>query len=292
MLIVFFVLAHLNINFNFSSLEFWSLKILDILLLLSLFFIYNFIITKNKLTLTNSYALLFICLSFGLFYTALTDSKILISQVILALSFRRIYSLRSNQSIKEKLFDSSFLIAVSSLFFFENSYFIVLIYVALFAFLRTNWYYFIIPIVGFLVPYFLIYIFALGTDSFSYFNKITAISLSVNLDLLNNTKLLVIIDIVFLAGSFGYIRKTVKTTEFSNEFRALWSLVLAHFIMAIFLVFTGVNFTLDKALYIIFPFGIIMANYLQTIEKKGLKELLVFFFVGLTLSSIIYNFVP
>ena len=75
MLIVFFVLAHLNINFNFSSLEFWSLKILDILLLLSLFFIYNFIITKNKLTFTNSYALLFICLSFGLFYTALTDSK-------------------------------------------------------------------------------------------------------------------------------------------------------------------------------------------------------------------------
>jgi len=56
--------------------------------------------------------------------------------------------------------------------------------------------------------------------------------------------------------------------------------------------FTGVNFTLDKALYIIFPFGIIMANYLQTIEKKWLKELLVFFFVGLTLSSIIYNFVP
>jgi len=127
---------------------------------------------------------------------------------------------------------------------------------------------------------------------FSYFNKITAISLSVNLDLLNHTKFLVIIDIIFLAGSFGYIRKTVKTTEFSNEFRALWVLVLAHFIIATFLVFTGNSFGLDKALYIIFPFGIIMANYLQTIEKKWMKELVVLFFVSLTLGGIVYSFVP
>ena len=291
-LVCFFVLAQFNIDFKPFTIELLTLKLGSLLILATLFFVYRFVINRNKLTLINSYALLFICLSLGFFYTALADFKVLISQLFLALAFRRIYSLRSSLNIKEKIFDSSFLIAISSLFFFENSYFMLLVYVALFVFIRSNWYYFIIPIIGFLVPYFLIYVYSLGTDSFSYFDKITAISFSFNLGILSHIKFLVIIDILFLTGLIGYIRNTLKTTEFSNEFRALWELILAHFILATFLVFTSNSFGIEKGLYIIFPFGIIMANYLQTIGKKVLKELIVIGFLCLTLGSIIYNFVP
>jgi len=291
-LFIFYFLAHFNIEINLYSFEFWRTKLGGLFLLASLFFIYNFIITKNKLTLANSYALLFICLLLGVLYPILSLTKVLLSQLFIVLSFRRIYSLRTSNGINEKLFDSAFLIAISSFIYLENVYFIILVYTALFVFQKTNWRYFIIPIIGFLTPYFLTYIYALGFDSFSFFNKITEVSFSFNIDVLKQIPSFVYIDILFLTGCLAYILKTIRTGEFSNEFRALWSLVLAHFLIASFLIFTGVSFGLEKLIYIIFPYGIIMANYLQTIDKKWVKELVVFFFVGLTLGSVIYNFVP
>ena len=99
-LILFYIGAQLNIDLYPLSFKFWALKIAGLLLLIGLFFIYNFIITKNRLTLINSYGLLFICLGFGLFFLLLLDTKLLLAQVILAFSFRRIYSLRSNKNIK------------------------------------------------------------------------------------------------------------------------------------------------------------------------------------------------
>lgn len=291
-LFIFYILAHINIEVNLYSFQFWSTKLGGLLLLIALFFIYNFIITKNKLTLTNSYGLLFICLILGVFYPILSLPKVLIAQLFLALSFRRIYSLRTSNGINEKLFDGAFLIAISSFFYIGNAYFMILVYVALFLFKRTNWRYFIIPLVGFTLPYFLTYIYALSFDSFSFFNSITDASFSFNFGIIKQASTFLIVDILFLTGCLTYIVKTIRTTEFSNEFRALWTLVLAHFLIASFLIFTGVNFSSEKAVYIIFPYGIIMANYLQTIEKKGLKELVIFLFIGLTLGSIIYNFVP
>lgn len=291
-LIVFYVLAHFVIEINFFSLEFWSVKFGGLLLLIALFFVFNFIITKNKLSLSNSYSLFFICLSFGLFFPLLSVPKVIISQLLLALSFRRIYSLRTNTGINAKLFDSSFLIAVSSFIYFENAYFLILVFTALFVFQKTNWRFFIIPLVGFTLPYFLTYIYALGFDSFSFFNKITDVSFSFNRGIIKQPSTFLFLDILFLTGCLAYIIKTYKTTEFSNEFRALWSLVLAHFLIAVFLIFTGTIFSLEKAVYIVFPFGIIMANYIQTIKKKWVKELIVLLFVGLTIGSIIYNFMP
>ncbi len=291
-LLLFYILAHLGLDSALFSPKFLGLKLFGFLLLMSLFFVYGFIINKNRLSATNSYALLFICLSIGLFYPALVFHKILISQLFLALSFRRIYSLRSNHNIREKLFDSAFLIAVSSLFYIENAYFMLLIYIALLVFQKSYWHYFIIPLVGFLLPYFLIYIYALSFNSFSYFDKITDVTFSFNTDVIKQPSVFIYLDIIFLTGCIAYIRKTIKTSEFNNEFRTLWGLLLAHFIVASLLVFTGNTFDLGKAIYIVFPYGIIMANYIQTIRKKWLKELLVFLFTSLTVGSIIYNFMP
>jgi hypothetical protein len=291
-LLLFYILAHLGVELPLFSLAFWALKLLGVLLLISLFFIYSFIINKNRLTATNSYALLFICLSLGLFYPVLAFPKILTSQLFLALSFRRIYSLRSNHNIREKLFDSAFLIAISSLFYIENAYFILLIYVALLVFQKSYWNYFIIPLIGFLLPYFLIYIYALSFNSFSYFDKITDITFSFNTDIIKNSTFFIYLDFIFLTGCIAYIRKTIKTSEFSNEFRTLWGLILAHFILATLLIFTGNFFNMGKAIYIVFPYAIIMGNYMQTINKKWFKELVVLLFVALIIGSVFYNFMP
>ncbi|NQW37293.1 MAG: hypothetical protein HQ471_09830 [Flavobacteriales bacterium] len=291
-LILFYFLAHFNIDFIPFSIDFWSIKIGGLLLLIGLFFIYNFIISKNNLTLSNSYSLLFISLSIGLFYPVLSQFKILLSLVIIGFSFRRIYSFRTNQNVKEKNFDSALWIALASMVYFENLYFLLLIYIGLMVFQRNYWNYFFIPIVGFLVPYFLIYVYALTFNDFTFFNTLVSNRFTFNTGIFNHTHLLFYISIITLVGVAAFIINTIKTSEFSIEFRALWSLVLAHFILAIFYLFTGETFNISKTVFLIFPFGIIMANYMQTVSKKWIKEIVVYLFIGLVISRFIYNFVP
>ena len=291
-LILIFIAAQINVEFDYFSLKSWTVKGLDLLLLLSVFFLYNFIIAKNKLTLNNNYALLFICLSLGLFFPFVLESNFLLSLLFLAFAFRRIYSLRTNASINEKLFDSALWIALASFLYIENSYFIVLIYGAIISFQRVKWNYFVIPIVGFVLPYFLVYVYALTINDFTYFNKISQPHFSFNIAVFSDVLNLSYIAVLIALGGIGYIINTVKTSEFSIEFRALWSILLVHFLLGIFLVFTGDTFSINKAVYLTFPFGIISTNYIQTVSKKWLKELLVYSFFALTLGSIIYNFIP
>ncbi|MCF6212937.1 MAG: DUF6427 family protein [Flavobacteriaceae bacterium] len=291
-LILFFVYAHFNISMVNLPFRFWAVKTVGLLLVVGLFFIYSFIISKNHLTLINSYGLLFICLGIGLFYPVLSQFKTLISLAILALSFRRIYSLRTNINIKEKLFDSAFWVALASLVYFENLSFLILIYAALIVFQRNNWHYFFIPIVGFFVPYFLIYVYALTFGDYTFFNSLINKHFSLNFGIFNALYLLIYIGIIILLGVAAFALNTIKTSEFSIEFRALWSLVLVHFILAIFFLFSGETFHLHKSVFLIFPFGIIMANYLQSLSKKWLKDILIYLFIGLVLSRLIYSFVP
>lgn len=292
MLLVLYFLSQYEIQIHSYSFSFFVQRISEVLLIITLFFIFNFIIVKNKLTLTNNFALLFICLGFAVFYPLLSMPKLLLSQLFLALAFRRIYSLRTSMAASQKVFDSAFLIAVSSFFYFENSFFLLLLFIALLVFQKTNWRYFVIVIIGFVLPYFLVYVYALAFNSFSFFNSLVNVKLIFNTALIKHVAYFITADVIFLTGCLAFIVKTIKTSEFSNEFRSLWSLVLAHFILATVLIFTGKTFSLEKTVYIIFPYGVIMANYIQTIQKNGFKESVVYLFIGATLASVFYNFVP
>lgn len=291
-LILIFIVAQINVELDYFSLKLWTIKGVDLLLLLSVFFLYNFIIAKNKLTLNNNYALLFICLSFGLFYPFVLQTNFLLSLLFLAFAFRRIYSLRTNTNINEKLFDSALWIALASFLFIENLYFVILIYTTIILFQRVKWNYFVIPLVGFVLPYFLVYVYALTFNDFTYFDKISQPHFSFNIAVFSELLNLSYVAVLIVLGGIGYIVNTVKTSEFSIEFRAIWSLLLIHFLLGLFLVFTGDAFSINKAVYLVFPFGIITTNYIQTVSKKWVKELLVYSFFALSLGSIIYNFVP
>ena len=291
-MILFFFIALFKSGYNSVSYAFWLLKSADLALVILLITLYYFMVETNRLTYTNHYSILYFCLLFALFYPALILTKLLVIQVVLALAFKRIYSLRINQNIKEKLFDSALLIGVSSVFFQESGLFILLIYSAIFLFKRTYWNFLFIPLFGFITPYFLIYIYSLSIADFSFFYRVFYYKMNFNLELFQQIPLSIYIGIVFLIGLINFMICTAKTSNYNNEFRGLWRLIFVHFITAGLLLFFGMRFTIYNAVYLIFPTGIILANYLQTITVKWRKEAFVFIFIALVLSGYLYNFKP
>ena len=100
-------------------------------LYIALMLIFGFIIKKNKLTQTNSYALF----SFSCFLLMVPilfqDSKPVFSLLFLLLALRRILSFNSKKNIQKKILDASLWIGIATLFYFWSLLFFFVLYAAL-----------------------------------------------------------------------------------------------------------------------------------------------------------------
>ena len=76
------------------------------------FFFYNFILSKNKLTLYNSYGFLIFVLLFGFFPDTMSSRNELFLNILVLVYLRRLYSLRSGKDLHKKIFDSGFWLGI------------------------------------------------------------------------------------------------------------------------------------------------------------------------------------
>ena len=127
-------LAHLNSNvFNFLIGAF------SLFLLLASVLLAKFIISKNDLNKKNNYSLVAICFFIGLFMQEVfIIDDILIANIFLLLAIRKIYSIRNPININKKVFDASFWILISSVFYIPTLYFFIILFTALILYSHFN----------------------------------------------------------------------------------------------------------------------------------------------------------
>ncbi len=100
---------------NFRETEIFLESTVFLSYLISIFLVV-FIITKNRLTLKNSFSAFYFCLFIFLIPETLQDSSVIIANTFVMLSYRRIFSIRTKLSLEKKYFDSAFWIALASIF--------------------------------------------------------------------------------------------------------------------------------------------------------------------------------
>ena len=126
----------INLNYNIFNFLIGSLALLLLLLAVLLS---KFIISKNSLTKKSNYGIIAICFFIGLFMQqVLVFDDILIANVFLLLAIRKIYSIRTPISINKKVFDASFWILISSIFYIPTLYFFILLFIALTLYSHLN----------------------------------------------------------------------------------------------------------------------------------------------------------
>lgn len=101
-----------------------------VLLVFSLF-IANFIAKRNGLSKDSSYPFLFYFIVLLFFPSVFSQVNLVISSFFVLLALRRLFSMQSMQSTKEKIFDASLWIFVASLFHFWAILFIILVFVSI-----------------------------------------------------------------------------------------------------------------------------------------------------------------
>ena len=131
MLLLFFGVYQFNQVGSVFSVGFFIKKTIIIGVIVASFFTANFIIKKNGLSKDSAYMILFYLLLLLFFPSVMNNLDLIISNFFIILALRRLISLQSPKSLKEKIFDASLWIFVASLFHFWSILFVILVFISI-----------------------------------------------------------------------------------------------------------------------------------------------------------------
>jgi len=284
-LALFFIYFLIGFFTRFSTevftVDLFLQNLLIIGLCLFLFFMFNFVISKNKLTEDSSYAFLLLIILLGSFSDAFFDVKTLILNILTLFFLRKIYSLKKSKSVFEKLFDAGFWVGI--LFIIEPFFAILfaLLYLATYLFQQITFRTILIPVLGFITPLIVFFGYCFWFDKITDFELLFSWYTNFNFDIYLIPKLLIPIVIFFGLAHFALIAKTPKKLSVSGNERKNWILLFFQMIISVGIILLLKERNGSEILLVFFPIIVIITNWLEHLKSNLIKNVLLIFLVAL-----------
>ncbi|WP_372744630.1 DUF6427 family protein [Lutibacter sp.] len=244
----------------------------------------NFIIKRNNLTLDNLYGLLLIVLLLGTFKETMFSNKIIFSNFILLLSYRKIYSLKSGLNIAKKLFDAGFWIGVATIIYPNSILYLFLIFTAIIIYQKTDFKNFLVPLAGCIAPLFLFFTYNFYFDKTDAFLSIFRVNIGFDFTAYNQLKILIPLAFLITITLWSLVVVTPKIVLISNNLRMSWNVLLNQLIVATVVVFIAPIKNGSELLFLLFPYAIVISNFLQKSQSSNFKNLILYIFFAISIA--------
>ena len=132
------IIISILIMLAFKNTDNLVAEIYSLSLLVAIFFLSLFIISKNSILKNNQYISLGLIVFCGIYFKMPSEINITASYLILLLSVRKIYSLKSKKNQNKKLFDIGFWYLISIILNSVNLFFIITILTGIFVFYKIS----------------------------------------------------------------------------------------------------------------------------------------------------------
>ena len=279
LIIVLFLFYYVLENFIYRSAEINLETFVVLPLYLVLFFLYNFIISKNKLTKDDSYAFLLFVVGLGCLPQLNVTYIILVKYFVLFLFLRKIYSLRTLKSVYEKLFDSGLWLGVLLLISPEYILYLFLLFTAVLLFIKVTFRTIVIPVLGFLTPIFLFFTYNFYVDTLDNFYQLFDVGFTLDFNSYNSRFYIISLAAFGLITFISVLLRSGRIFSVSNRFKRSWSLLLLHLLVAL-----GSLFLIDvkdgtELIGILIPSTILIANWIQSVERKLIANIILLLFL-------------
>ncbi|KGL62262.1 DUF6427 family protein [Polaribacter sp. Hel1_85] len=241
---------------------------------ITIFFFYNFVVSKNKLTFDNSYAFFLFILAIIPLISIILDFKILTLLLIHLLFLRKIYSLRSSKKVIQKIFDSGFWLGVLCILEPFSILFSVIIYASILLQQKITIHTLITPVIGFVTPLIIYFAYLLWNDSTEVFTQLLDLNIAENIFLYEEKYILWIFGLVSLLTLFSTILKSPKALSVNNSFKKSWILLIINSVIAIVFALFITKKNGSEIIFLLIPASIIIANGFEVIQKNYLKNIL------------------
>ncbi len=267
---------------NLSGLLFLE-KFAVIVLIFATLFTTNFISKKNGLSKDSAYSILFYLL-FLLFFPSIWDNlKLLIANFFVLLALRRLFSLQSLKSPKEKIFDASLWVFVASLFHFWCILFIILVFIAIIFHVARDYRSWFLPFIAFFTV-FTIFIFAsllFNTDWIPYVLKNATINYK--FDYFQNNYENLSFSIFVTIAFFFLISLVFTLSSRPLILHAIYKKIIFAFLIGVAIVVISPYKSNDLLLFTFAPLSIMATSYIELPQLKLKQEIVLFVFIGCSL---------
>ncbi len=187
--------------------------------------------------------------------------------------------------MNEKIFDSGFWIGVSFLIYSFSIFYLIVLYAAIVFFKREHWRTFFMPIIGFLTPVFLCYVYYLWHDNLEQFTELTYLPIQFNLSFYLQSHLIGSIAVLTILTMVALFLTTSKSVSGKKDFKHTWYVLLVHTLVSLAIILLVEAKNSSEFLLLAFPGSILIANYLQIIQRYWLKEVILYILVITLVSS-------
>ncbi len=269
--VLYWIVQFVGLENKFSPQQL-PFKTLVLGVLLFSVFLVNFIAKRNKMTGPNSFAMLFYGLLMLVFTDTFADDNAIFCSFFILLATRRLISLRSLKNIKPKIFDATLWILISSLFYEWSLLFLLLVFAAIYIYEPKNVRNWLVPFSS-MVAFFMIGFGMLTlVDNTVFFQEHYSFELKFDLsyflDWGNSTKLIVYILMVLIAMIISFLK--LGKTGLGKI--VTMRLAVLSFLLGILMKMLVVSPGSNPLMVTFFPAAIFFTNYVETIHRQNLKE--------------------
>lgn len=273
--LVLFYLAYLFKTYSGAETGYISLifqKFGLLLLLVSGLFLLNFIAHKNRLSKDTTYAMLLFMVFLLLFPTVFVNTNSIIANFFLLLALRRLISLQSLLTPKEKIFDASFWIFVATLFHFWSIVYIIMVFIAIIIHVAADYRNWVIPFIAFFAVGIL---FAMATLIINedFFTHVVG-EMRISFDFTYFENIYQNIALAFFASVtvlflFAYL---VFINGMPINLKTGHRQILLSFLIGVGIYVLSADKNNSMLVFTFAPLAIMGANYLENQEKYWIKE--------------------
>ena len=282
------IIISILIMLAFKNIDNLVAEIYSLSLLVAIFFLSLFIISKNSILKNNQYISLGLIIFCGIYFKMPSEINITASYLILLLSIRKIYSLKSKKNQNKKLFDIGFWYLISIILNPVNLFFIITILTGIFIFYKISPVVVLKIVAGMLGPTLIVLFYFDLTENIpltqDYFINIIDqiwITYSTNDTFLNQNLdhwLFASISLlIFLYYSFRFFG--------NNLVERIKNLFLLTFFINSFLLSFIIN---EYSIFLFFPFLVTLVKIISELKDNLFFETVVL--IAIILNSYPYNF--
>ena len=267
---------------NYTIISFIALSI-------GLFYVFitDFVISKNDLTKRNSYGIMLLALFFVIFPEVFGNINIMVANLLVLFALRRLFSLHTKRDLTKKFFDAVFWIAVSALFYTWAVLYLFVVFIALGYYWQNEGKYIAVSLFGVVTVFILLVLYNIVFKD-QYLSQ-TNFDFSYGFDFLDYNSLSEIIKftVVLALYIWSLIFYLKNTSEKNKTLKPIHTLIiLASFIAIIIAVLAPVK-NGNEIVFFMLPFSIIVANYIETIDKLWFKEMLVVLLILVPITNLL-----
>lgn len=268
----YIIQIHLNLG-DITGIVFMK-DLLLLTIIYASFFIINFFAKKNGLSKDSAFTVLFYFLFLLFFPSVWNDFNLLISNFFILLALRRLLSMHSAKTPKEKIFDASLWVFCAAIFHFWSILFIFLVFIAILFNTARDYRNWILPFIAFIAVATIFVLIALFFET-NWINVVLEqSSINYKIDYFENNyqnlglSIYATIVLFFLVSMIFSISKKALIVQSS------FNKIIAAFIIGVLIFILSPFKSNDILIFTVAPLAIMATSHIEMTKVKLQQEII------------------